>query len=90
MKRVKWEYYTGKMTEEELDRRGWEPFDLKILKQDLDLYLDSDDDLCLMLDKMVLAKEKVGYVESFIKELNNRHWKIRNAIEWKKFTNGVS
>ena len=90
LKRIKWEYYTGKMSEEDLERLEWEPFDLKILKQDLDLYLDSDDDLCLLRDKMVLAKEKLNYVESFIKELNNRHWKIRNAIEWKKFTNGVS
>ena len=89
-RRNKWLYYTGKMSEEDLERLEWEPFDLKILKQDLDLYLDSDDDLCLMQDKMVLAKEKLNYVESFIKELNNRHWKIRNAIEWKKFTNGVS
>ena len=90
MKRIKWEYYTGKMSEEDLEYRGWEPFDLKVLKQDLDLYLDSDEDLSVLLGKMVLAKEKVGYIESFIKELNNRHWKIRNAIEWKKFTNGVS
>jgi len=23
-----------------------------------------------------------------VKELNTRHWKIRNAIEWRKFING--
>ena len=26
LKRVKWEFYTGKMSKEELDKRHWEPF----------------------------------------------------------------
>ena len=37
--RDKWEYYSGKMSEEELARREWEPFQLKVLKQDLDMYI---------------------------------------------------
>lgn len=86
--RAKWEYYTGKMSQEELDSRGWQPFALKILRQDIDLYLDSDQDLIKLQQKTQYQKEKVALLEEVVKELNTRHWKIRNAIEWRKFTNG--
>ena len=86
--REKWEYYTGKMSQEELDSRGWQPFALKILRQDIDLYLNSDTDLIKLQQKTQYQKEKVALLEEVVKELNTRHWKIRNAIEWRKFTNG--
>jgi hypothetical protein len=86
--RVKWEYYTGKMSQEELTLRGWEPFALKVLRNDLDLYLNSDADMIKCSQKIALQKEKISLLEEVVKELNNRHWKIRNAIEWRKFTNG--
>jgi hypothetical protein len=86
--RAKWEYYTGKMSQEELDLRGWQPFALKILRQDIDLYLNSDTDLIKLQQKTQYQKEKVALLEEVVKELNTRHWKIRNAIEWRKFTNG--
>jgi len=86
--RSKWEYYTGKMSQEELLARGWEPFALKILRNDLDVYLESDDDLAKLRQRIEYQSEKISLLEEIIKELNNRHWKIRNAIEWRKFTNG--
>jgi hypothetical protein len=86
--RAKWEYYTGKMSQEELTARGWEPFALKILRNDLDLYLDSDADLIKLKQKSDFQKEKIALLEEVVKELNTRHWKIRNAIEWRRFTNG--
>ena len=86
--RDKWEYYTGKMSHEELTARGWEPFSLKILRNDLDLYLESDADLAKLQQKVVYQKEKISLLEEIVKELNNRHWKIRNAIDWRKFVNG--
>jgi len=88
MMRVKWEYYTGKMSQEELTARGWEPFSLKILRNDLDLYLNSDEDLSKLSQKFLFQKEKVSLLEEVVKELNTRHWKIRNAIEWRRFVNG--
>jgi len=86
--RAKWEYYTGKMSQEELQDRGWQPFALKILRQDIDLYLNSDGDLIKHTQRMALQKEKISLLEEVVKELNNRHWKIRNAIEWRKFVGG--
>ena len=42
LRRLKWEYYSGKLDEDQLDELGWEQFDLKILRNDLDKYLESD------------------------------------------------
>ena len=76
--RVKWEYYTGKMSDEELQQRGLEPFQLKVLRQDISVYMDSDEDVIKARQRLQYQREKI----------NNRHWKIRNAIEWRKFTSG--
>ena len=89
LKRKKWEYYSGKMSKEDLDSNGWEPFQLKILKQDIDMYLESDEDLNRVRAIIAYQKEKVEYLDSVLKAINNRNWIIRNAIEFRKFINGV-
>ncbi len=88
LKRDKWLYYTGKMSKEELDKRGWEPFDLTVLKTDIDRFMLSDDDVIHITNKILLQKEKVNYLESVIKIINNRQWSIRSTIDWLKFTSG--
>ena len=87
--RDKWEYYSGKMSEEELARREWEPFQLKVLKQDLDMYIQSDSDVTTIDDRITLQKEKVDYLASIVKSISGRGWEIKNAIEWRRFTSGV-
>lgn len=87
--RLKWEYYTGKLDQDSLDRLQWEPFQLNILKADIDKYLSSDEDLSLMRLRLSYTKEKVDYLESVIKIISNRQWNIRSAIDWRKFLNGV-
>jgi len=87
--RDKWEFYSGKMSQEELDERGWEPFQLKILKQDLDMYIQSDSDVTKVDDRITLQKEKVDYLASIVKSISGRGWEIKNAIEWRRFTSGI-
>ena len=41
----KWEYYQGNMSEEDLNEREWDPFPLKVLKSDIDKYIESDTDI---------------------------------------------
>ena len=85
--RLKW-YYNGKMDKDALDELGWEPFQLNILKKDIDIYLNSDKELSMVQDRISYQEVKLEFLEEILKELNNRHWKIRNAIEWRKFTSG--
>lgn len=90
LRKKKWEYYNGKLSQQELDQFGWEPFGHRILRQDIDIYMDADDDLVKIRSKIELQKAKVEYLDSTIKGINNRQWMIRNAIEWRKFMSGVT
>jgi hypothetical protein len=51
--------------------------------------MDSDKDLSDLQSKIEYQQEKVDYLESILKGIAQRHWVIRNAIEWRKFTNGI-
>ena len=83
--RDKWEYYTGKSPPEVYQEK---PFDLKILRTDVPIYLDADPELQEIGQKEEYIKMMVEYTERILKEINNRNWTIRNTIEWKKFLHG--
>jgi len=89
LRKNKWLYYTGKLSQEELDDFGWATFDLNILKSDIDKFLDSDKEIITLANRILLQQEKVNYIENVIKIINNRQWNIRSAIDWLKFTNGT-
>ena len=85
----KWLYYTGKMSEEQLRFHGWDPFDLTILKTDVDKFIDADDDIIRLGAKITLQEEVVNYLEGVVKVISNRQWNIRAALDWIKFTQGA-
>jgi hypothetical protein len=89
MLRAKHEYYQGTMSEEELNEKGWEPQQLRILRTDLPLYLESDKDLQSIKMKIHFQQEKIDFLESVIKSLQNRGFQIKAAIEWTKFQMGA-
>ena len=89
LRRLKWEYYLGKIDQETPDEKGWQPFGLKILRTDIDVYLDSDKDLLRMEARIHYLKEKVKYLESVLQSIGRRGWDIKSAIEWKKFMSGA-
>ena len=89
LRRNKWLYYTGRMSKEELDQHGWEPFELNILKNEADQMIESDLDYIKAAEKVNFQQEKVSYLEDVIKIVNNRQWQIRSIIDWLKFTQGV-
>tara|TARA_S200002703_G_scaffold50458_3_gene43843 strand:+ start:9021 stop:9458 length:438 start_codon:yes stop_codon:yes gene_type:complete len=86
LRHKKWLYYTGKMSQEELDELGWDPFDLTVLKTDIDKFVNADDDVILLQHKVILLREKVNYLEGVMKAINNLNWNIRSAIDWMRMT----
>lgn len=86
LKRDKVLYYTGQADD---DKYKEKPLHRKILKADVDLFLDADDELVDLKNKYELQKLKAEYLEAFIKTLNNRNFLIKNAIDFIKFTNGT-
>lgn len=86
--RLKWEYYSGKMSESSLRALGWPQFSLKVLKSDLDRYMKSDEDLAKLDANIRIQEEKIWYIEQVLKEIMSRQWTVRNAIEWRRFISG--
>jgi len=87
MKKTKWEYYTGKMSQEELEEHGWEPFRYT-LKSDISTYLESDNDLIKLLEKKVYHDECVSVIEAIMSELKSRTFQLRDFIQWERFIGG--
>ena len=89
LRRDKWLFYSGKLSSERLKELGWEPFELSLIRQDLDKFIESDSDIIQLSMRIVVQKEKVDYIESVVKLVSNKIWSIRASIEWIKFTQGV-
>ena len=71
------------------EEKGWEPFQLKILKSDITFYIDRNQDWVDSQLKLAMQKEKVDFLESIIKSLNGRGFNINAAINWEKFKVGI-
>ena len=88
MVRTKTEYYSGKMSQEELEQRGWEQYLGRLLKNEIANYIESDDDVIKLKQQLVVLQEKVNYLDSVIRMINNRGFQIKNALDWLKFSHG--
>ncbi|NDG31224.1 hypothetical protein EB118_14280 [bacterium] len=85
----KHEYYNGRMSQDELDELNWNPFPKKLMKHEIEMHIESDLDIIKHNMKIVNQKEKMSLLEEIIKNLNQRNFQIKNAIEWRRFTQGV-
>ena len=88
MKKVKWEYYTGKLDKDQLEKHGWEPFPF-VLKSEITTYFESDEDLNRLIAQKILHDEIAEVCISILKELNSRTFQLRDFISWEKFIQGV-
>lgn len=87
----KWLYYNGKMDEEQLQEKGWEPdpFNgLRILKGEMDYYYDSDPEIQQSEEKIEYWKTVIDTLTDIIDNLKWRHQTIGNMIRWRQFEEG--
>ena len=85
--REKWEYYGGKA---DAKIYATKPFDLKVLKTDLGVYISADEEIIDAENKIGYLETVIDYIKGVIKSVDNRGWDIKNAIEWKKFEAGLT
>jgi hypothetical protein len=89
LKLDKYEFYTQGPNEDTKDK-GWKlPPKGMILKGDIPMYMEADEDIINISLKIGLQQEKVELLDSIIKTIINRNFVIRNAIDWQKFTMGA-
>lgn len=85
LKRDKWIYYTGKADPDVYEQK---PFNLNILKADVDKFLDADTDLNALYLKVKAQEEKLNLITEIVKSVMGHSFNVGNAIKWKKFLNG--
>lgn len=88
IKRTLLEYYLGELDQEELDQLGRQQFYKKLLKNEVDVYIESDDMMIEANLRLGMQDEKVAYLDSIIKNINNRGFQLKTAVDWAKFTTG--
>ena len=85
-KRKLWEYYTGKADVEVYKEN---PFNFKLLRQDVDKYIESDQEYIKAKQKVDYLTTTVEFLDRTIRQISNRTFTIKNAIDWRKFTSGA-
>lgn len=88
LRKLKWEYYCGILDHETLQEQQWEPIQLKILKQDIPTYMDSDENIINLNLRIAIQQEKIELLESIIRNIMNMGYNVKAAIDWVKFTSG--
>ena len=87
LRKEKWQYYSGKADPQVyIDK----PFDHKVLRQDVDKYMDADEDLIKQLSKIDYYQVMISYLDSILKTIGNSTYQVKNAIEWQQFIRGYS
>lgn len=72
-------FYSGKSTV---------PFDEFVDKADMKHYIYADEKYINSKNKVTMQQEVVIYLEKLLKQISDRNWSIRNALEDIKFKNG--
>ena len=82
----KWEYYGGKA-----DAKIYvtKPFDLKVLKTDLNIYIESDEEIIKLEHKIAYLETTIKYIDGVLRSIQSRGSEIKNAISWKQFEAGM-
>ena len=81
-----WEYYTGKADPEVYKEK---PFQFKLLRQDVDQYIQSDEEFIRLKHKVDYLNTVVDFLDRTLRQITSRSFLIKDAIDWRKFTSGA-
>ena len=88
LEHAKREWFEGSMAEEDLRERGWKPYQKKILRNDVDKYIQADRDIINLSLKIDYHSTRANYLEDIIKTIHSRNFVIKNIIDVLKFQHG--
>lgn len=88
LKLEKFEFYTQGPSKESVER-GWVmPPIGKVVKSEVNNYMEADRDIIDVSLKIGIQSEKIDLLESIIKTILSRGYNIKAAIDWEKFKMG--
>lgn len=85
---LKGRYFRGELTTAELREHGWEQWHFKTLKSDIPDLIEADDQYRKMVTKEQYIKTTIFFLESVMKEIGQRSFHNRVAMDWIKFRAG--
>lgn len=89
LKLEKYEFFT-QGPNEETQAKGWKlPAKGLILKSDIPMYMDADNDIIELSLRIGMQQEKIELLESIINMIVYRGNNLRVALDWQKFINGL-
>lgn len=87
--KIKTEYFAGTLDTQTIKERGWEPNQKIILKSDINIHIEADQDIQKISLKMGLQREKIYALESILKAISNRGFAISTAVNYMKLMSGI-
>jgi hypothetical protein len=87
-KGLKEDYYSGRLSHDELVEYGWEPMQFVLSDPKVSRKLDTDKELITLILKRVTHEEIVEYCESVLKSLNSRTYDLGNYVRYQQLTLG--
>ena len=88
LKRNKWIYYTGKASEDVYKEKGDFPLKLKT-KDEERTFIEADEEIQKKKTEVEYYETVVDYLQEIVKQIGQRNFQIKNAIEWRKFEAGI-
>jgi hypothetical protein len=90
LRKNKFRYYRGELSRQELEDLGWLQWQgTKPLKNEMEEFLQGDNELVQMEQKVEYLNTIVFFLESVMNAIKQRDWQIRNSIQWKEFLVGM-
>lgn len=88
-KALKGKYFRGMLTTEELNALGWEPYQYRVLKGEVEELVDADEEIQKIVTKIEYYNSAIYVLESIITEIKSRSFHTRVAMDWIKFRSGA-
>lgn len=90
LRKQKFRFYRGELSRDELSDLGWEQWQgVKPLKNEMDEFLQGDEDLNKIKVRIQYLEAMIYQLESIMAQIKARDWQIKTAVEWKRFLAGV-
>ena len=85
-------WFNGKMDEDRINELGWshDPFDgLKIMKNDINIFMDADEDVMRIRTKIDYLQEKIDFVKRCMENITWRHKQLRTQLNGVNYMSGM-
>ena len=82
------EYYDGSMAEEDLKDNGWKPYQKKVLRNEVDKYIQADKDIIKLSLTIDYHSANANFLEDIVRTIHSRNFIVKNIIDMLKFQAG--